>query len=299
MNTDWKTWNKVLLRNKESLPDYSGIYIVVDHKESVLYVGKSQNIKDRWVGHHRHKQLIRKDKKDKRLSIYFCHFPVEQLDREERYYINLLYPSLNNTKVTKYVPKVPIAESKIVRLLHTLNRKTLLSPDFRSLVIGYWLTEEFDDSYCHVAIAVGLNEISIDGVIINSVFTKNKRARLPRKNTNWRHYGTYCGFPESKCQPVAILTYLLDNLAIYFVWIGWAIFDWAKDNQEQLAKINLLGVETYCLKDALILKDIELEQHSQIKREKKRLSDSDFILSVLPLIKPVIQDKFDITSSEI
>jgi hypothetical protein len=131
--SDWKSWNKVLLRNKYLLPDYSGIYIVTDQTDFVLYVGKSKNIKDRWIGHHRHKQLIRKDRKDRRFYIYFNQFPVDKLDEEEKYYINLLCPSLNSTKITKRIPKVPTAESVITKLLRAINRKTSLFPDVRSL----------------------------------------------------------------------------------------------------------------------------------------------------------------------
>ncbi len=80
---DWKTWNKVFLRNKKLLPEYSGIYIVTDQTYFVLYVGKSKNIKYRWNGHHRHKQLIRKDRKDRIFYIYFNHFSVEKLDKKK------------------------------------------------------------------------------------------------------------------------------------------------------------------------------------------------------------------------
>lgn len=95
---DWKAWNKVPLRSKELLPDYYGIYIVTDQTDLVLYVGKSKNIKDRWSGHHRQKQLIRRDRKDRKFYIYYNYFPIDRLDREEKYYINLLFPSLNNLR---------------------------------------------------------------------------------------------------------------------------------------------------------------------------------------------------------
>ncbi|WP_413467433.1 GIY-YIG nuclease family protein [Pleurocapsa sp. FMAR1] len=38
------------------------MYIVANQTDFVLYVGKSKNIKSRWNGHHRHKQLLRRDK---------------------------------------------------------------------------------------------------------------------------------------------------------------------------------------------------------------------------------------------
>jgi hypothetical protein len=169
---EWKIWNKVLLRNKERLPDYSGIYIVADQTDFVLYVGKSKNIKFRWNGHHRHKQLIRRDRKDRRFYIYSNRFSLEELDEKERYYINLLSPSLNSTKITKHIPQTPTVESVLTKLLRAINRKTSLFPNVRSLILGYYHDYELDDSYCHVAIAVGLNDL--EGSVVDSACVKRK-----------------------------------------------------------------------------------------------------------------------------
>lgn len=288
MNIDnWKSWNKVLLRSKELLPEYSGVYIVTDQTDFVLYVGKSKNIKDRWIGHHRHKQLIRRDRKDRRFYIYFNHFPIDKLDEKERYYINLLCPSLNSTKITKRIPKVPTAESVLTKLLRAITRKTGLFPDVRSLVLGCWQINEQDDNYCHIAIAAGVNDFSAS--IANSAYSKNKyewvRGVL-KKNTNWKYYETRCGLPEDEYHPAMILTYLYQGWAIHFVWIGWEIIHWARANQEKLSKTSLFGVETYCLQDPHVLKTVELERYNNIRDGKKQLYGSDFILSVLPLIQP-------------
>lgn len=270
------------------LPDYSGIYIVTDQTDYVLYVGKSQNIKNRWLGHHRHKQLIRRDRKDRIFYIYFNHFPLNKLDEEEKYYINILSPALNNTKLNKYLPKTPTSESVIAKLLRTINRKTTLFPDIRSLVLGYWKTNEADDICCHVAIAVGMNDIS--GSVANSAYSKNRyewvRGVL-KKNTNWRYYETYCGLSENEYHPDLILTYLYQDWAIHFVWIGWEIIDWARDNKENLSKNSFFGVETYCLKDMRVLETVKLERYDKVTDGKKRLYDSDFILSILPSIQPI------------
>lgn len=284
---NWKSWNKVLLRNKYLLPDYSGIYIVTDQTDFVLYVGKSKNIKDRWIGHHRHKQLIKRDRKDRRFYIYFNQFPVDKLDEEERYYINLLCPSLNSTKITKRIAKVPTAESVLTKLLRAINRKTGLFPDVRSLVLGCWQTNESDDNYYHVAIAAGVNDFSAS--IANSAYSKNKyewvRGVL-KKNTNWRHYETHCGLPEDEYHSAKILTYLYQDWAIHFVWIGWEILEWAIANQEKLSKISLFGVETYCLEDQRVLETVKLERYDNTTDGKKHLYDSDFILSILPSLQP-------------
>lgn len=292
---DWKLWNKVPLRSKYLLPEYSGIYIVTDQIDFVLYVGKSKNIKARWIGHHRHKQLIRRDKKDRKFFIYFNHFPIERLDEEERYYINLLCPSLNSTKITKRIPKVPTAESVLTKLLRAINRKTGLFPDVRSLVLGCWQTNEPDDSYCHIAIAVGLNDI--DSVVANSACIKSRNRWIRgslKKNTNWRYYETHCGLPEDQYHPVEILTYLYQDYAIHFVWIGWEILEWAIANKDKLSNVNLFGVETYCLKNSHILETVKLERYDTVVDAKKKLYDSDFILSVIPSMQPTVLYAFEI-----
>ncbi len=125
-----------MLRNKELLPDYSGIYIVADQTDFILCIGKSKNIKFRCNGHHRHKQLIGRDTKNRRFYIYFNHFSLDQIDEKERYYIDLLNPSLNSTKITKFIPKTPTSEGVLTKLLRTINKKTSLFPDVRSLILG-------------------------------------------------------------------------------------------------------------------------------------------------------------------
>jgi hypothetical protein len=236
---DWRTWKKVFLRNKELLPEYSGIYIVADQTDFVLYVGKSKNIKSRWNGHHRHKQLIRRDRKDRRFYIYFNHFSEDQLGEKERYYIELIAPSLNSTKITKYIPKTPTSEGVLTKLLCAINRKTSLFPNVRSLILGYWYNHELNDGYCHIAIAVGLNDL--EGSVVNSacVKTKNKYIRGSlKKNSNWRYYETYCGLSENEHHPRAILTYYYQKTVLHFVWIGWETIDWASANQSELSSIK-------------------------------------------------------------
>lgn len=278
---EWKTWDKVLLRNKERLPDYSGIYIVANQTDFVLYVGKSKNIKSRWNSHHRHKQLIRRDKKYQRFCIYFNHFSIEQLDKKERYYIDLLEPSLNNSKITKRIPKTPKSERVLTKLLRTINRKNFLFPNVRSLILGYWYSNESDDNYCHIAIAVGVNDL--EGSVVNSacVKTKNKYIRgALKKNSNWTYYETYCGLSESEYNPTAILTYCYQKTALHFVWIDWEIINWANANQLELSSVNFFGVETYCLSNPCILETLKLKHYNRVQNGKKKLYDSDFIESI-------------------
>lgn len=200
---------------------------------------------------------------------------------------------LNNTKVTKYIPKVPTSESVLIKLLRTINRKTSLFSDIRSLVLGCWYTNEPDDRYCHVAIAVGMNDII--GSVTNSacVKTRNKWIRgTLKKNTNWKYYETYCGLSEDEHHSAMILTYLYQGWAIHFVWIGWKIIDWARADQERLSKVNFFGVETYCLEKPHILETVKVERYNNVIDGKKHLYDSDFIQSILPSIQPATYYNF-------
>ncbi|MBW4534081.1 MAG: hypothetical protein KME09_09090 [Pleurocapsa minor HA4230-MV1] len=75
---------KVSLETKELLPEYSGIYYVVDENKIVWYVGKAQNIRKRWQGkaHHRIYQL--KQLKHKYFDIYYENISLSQLDLREK-----------------------------------------------------------------------------------------------------------------------------------------------------------------------------------------------------------------------
>jgi excinuclease UvrABC nuclease subunit len=53
------TLPKVVLQAKQILPEYSGIYYVIDETNNVWYIRKAKNIRKRWQGkaHHRIYQL--------------------------------------------------------------------------------------------------------------------------------------------------------------------------------------------------------------------------------------------------
>ncbi len=42
----------VSLNSKDCLPEDAGVYIVFDRKHTVMYVGRSENIRSRWLNHH-------------------------------------------------------------------------------------------------------------------------------------------------------------------------------------------------------------------------------------------------------
>lgn len=38
---------------KDQLPQTVGVYFAVDKYQKIWYIGKAQNLRTRWVGHHR------------------------------------------------------------------------------------------------------------------------------------------------------------------------------------------------------------------------------------------------------
>ncbi|AVH68456.1 GIY-YIG nuclease family protein [Nostoc sp. 'Peltigera membranacea cyanobiont' N6] len=123
MNADESILNleKVDLKNKHFLPEYSGIYYVLDENNIVWYIGKAKNLKKRWNGkaHHRLYQLSSQNKK--KFYIYYNKLSEINLDEEEKKLIAQYRPHLNSSPVKK----------KRVLPAENLLRETILKlPDF-------------------------------------------------------------------------------------------------------------------------------------------------------------------------
>ncbi|MGB3206984.1 MAG: GIY-YIG nuclease family protein, partial [Crinalium sp.] len=105
----------VPLQAKQLLPEYSGIYYVLDETNNVWYIGKSKNIQKRWQGkaHHRIYQLSAQKKKH--FTIYYELVSSSQLDSVEKQRIEKYHPHLNSSPV----------KTKQVRPSETLLRETL------------------------------------------------------------------------------------------------------------------------------------------------------------------------------
>ncbi|MBD0263253.1 MAG: GIY-YIG nuclease family protein [Tolypothrix sp. Co-bin9] len=123
MNADEPILNleKVDLKNKHLLPEYSGIYYVLDENNIVWYIGKAKNLKKRWNGkaHHRLYQLSSQGRK--KFYIYYKNLSEINLDEEEKKLIAQYRPHLNSSPVKK----------KRVLPAENLLRETILKlPDF-------------------------------------------------------------------------------------------------------------------------------------------------------------------------
>ncbi|GAB4214786.1 MAG: hypothetical protein OHK0012_13550 [Synechococcales cyanobacterium] len=100
---DWKTWDALSLDERDNLPPQSGIYIVVDDKDNVWYVGQATNLNNRWLGHSHHRFLqLRRSNTNRHYRIHWCFYPTEELDRVEKSFIQHYRPLLNNSEVKTY-----------------------------------------------------------------------------------------------------------------------------------------------------------------------------------------------------
>ena len=116
------------LLEKDRLPATAGIYFAVDCHNRLLYVGKAQNLNNRWANHHRYHQLEQLNKKNSiKLKWYGCKNDEETLTKLEKYFIDTYYPELNQTKVE--IKKVTPAEISL--------RKTLAKISKYVIVYGY------------------------------------------------------------------------------------------------------------------------------------------------------------------
>lgn len=114
------------LKNKNLLPDYSGIYFVIDENKLVWYIGQAKNLRERWKAktHHRIFQLL--SQKKKKFFIYFKQVEIAQLNQEEKSAITLYNPQLNSS---------PVKYQKL-RPTETLLRETLIILRDYLIVVG-------------------------------------------------------------------------------------------------------------------------------------------------------------------
>lgn len=117
---------KVSLQAKELLPEYSGIYYVLDETNKIWYIGQAKNIRKRWQGktHHRIYQL--EAQKKKHFTIYYEQVSVSQLDSIEKQRIEKYHPHLNASPV----------KTKKIRPTETLLRETLVAIADFAFILG-------------------------------------------------------------------------------------------------------------------------------------------------------------------
>ncbi|MEB3188995.1 MAG: hypothetical protein VKL42_01465 [Snowella sp.] len=118
--------SKLSLNMKDLLPEYSGIYYVLDENQTVWYIGQAKNIRKRWQGkaHHRIYQL--ESQKKYHFYIYYEAVNASELNNVEKQRIQQYDPHLNKSPV----------KTKKVRPVESLLRETVSSIHRFAFVIG-------------------------------------------------------------------------------------------------------------------------------------------------------------------
>lgn len=85
---------------KARLPYKPGVYFVVDSDDTVVYVGKSRDIRMRWLNHE-----LRGRVKNGNYTIRWMEVPIHKLDSTEQVFIDQYRPAWNKTP-RRYGPRL-------------------------------------------------------------------------------------------------------------------------------------------------------------------------------------------------
>jgi excinuclease UvrABC nuclease subunit len=120
------TLSKLSLNMKDLLPEYSGIYYVLDENQTVWYIGQAKNIRKRWQGkaHHRIYQL--ESQKKYHFYIYYEAVNASDLNTVEKQRIQQYDPHLNESPV----------KTKKVFPAETLLRETISAISNFAFIVG-------------------------------------------------------------------------------------------------------------------------------------------------------------------
>ena len=189
--------NKTSLETKELLPEYTGVYYVVDEKNLVWYIGKAKNINKRWRGKAHHRIFQLKQLKHKDFYIYYEKVNVIELDKREKQQIDKYNPQLNSSLV----------KNKKFRPTETLLRETIATISQFAFVLGIehprrevknkigisWLIEEqlLDIPIVHICLDLNAFKDIFNPQSINEQEALIKNAFSTRK----AYAGKWKGFP--------------------------------------------------------------------------------------------------------
>lgn len=255
---EWKLWNSIPFAQRSHLPSHSGIYIVVDIEEEVWYVGKSINLNARWNGkaHHRYQQLNRTNSK-RIYRIYWQIFPASQLSEKEQYYINLFRPHLNYSRVKTSARKSIQPNEEISRLLRVLNSKTLLFPDKRSVVLGFYTEIDEDEEglaqeYICIVIVVTINDY--DRLILKS-YNKSFSKKGSSLKGYWKTYESDFGLDDSEVMHISIPVFVIENIVYEFVCYS-SLIEKITDCTASLHIVEIANRNVLAFKDTSILSSL-------------------------------------------
>ena len=177
---------------KDRLPETAGIYFVVDKNQKIWYIGQAQNLRSRWVGHHRTNQIKKINAKSEvKLFWYCCEKDEDTLTQLENYFINKYYPILNQTKV----------EAKEITPSEIELRNTLVKISKYIVIIGF---EENSQEFGLPTVYLKYDwSYRNPAKILKNIFDAVNR----RGNLRWSYYWKSKSTPiwKTKCNGVAIV----------------------------------------------------------------------------------------------
>ena len=290
---EWKQWLNVPLTQRSQLPNQSGIYIVVDAEEQVWYVGRATNLNARWNGrgHHRYKQLSRSNNK-RQYKIHWQIFPLSQLNEKEQKYIDLFKPYLNYSRVKTYARKSIQPNQEISRILKTLNKKTMLFPNIRSLVVGYYTEleeteDEFLVEYIYIVIVIYINDY--ESLIINS-YNKSLSKKGNSLKGFWQANESNCGIDDPTVQTALIPIFVIKNIVYEFVCFS-KVIDKLGDDRSSLQNMQIAQ------QAVIALADIDILQKLIVDDGMFSMKSEDYLRYRAPDLKSALElsELFDIT----
>ena len=234
----------VELLEKERLPTTAGIYFALDSKDRLWYVGKAQNLNQRWINHHRYDQLKKINKKNSiKLKWYECENNEDILTKLETYFIDTYYPVLNQTKVES--PKVIPAEISL--------RKTLAKISKYVIIYGY---EDNSKVFGLPTVFLKYDLLYRNPArILRSIFDADNRKK---GNLKWSYHWRVKTTPiwKTKCNGICIVVGCNTNIN-YFIQHGEAT---------TLAGISLLNLSIKDFEKNITQKDWSSSYHPDIQR---------------------------------
>jgi hypothetical protein len=285
---EWKAWSGLPLRQRDQLPSHPGIYVVVDAEDQVWYVGQSVNLHTRWNGrgHHRYAQLSRTNNK-RSYQIYWKFFPAHELGQKEQFYIDLFKPHLNYSRVKTYARKAPQPYGELSRLLKVMNQNTMLFPDIRSVVLGYYTELEEEDGMLnnYTCIVIAINANDHNGLILNSYQRSFSRKGISLKGC-WQTYENPCGSNDSECKPALIPVFVLEPFVYEFVCYP-NLIENLRQHQSVLQTVNIANQSVIALKDPSLLPSFIVTERCFTFRSE------DYLHYRIPDLRPIHQLDLD------
>lgn len=101
------------LKHRKALPSIPAIYLAIDSNKIVHYIGRTQDLKQRWINHHRDQDL------EKFPQVEIVWLEVSDLDllpEIEESLVRWFEPSLNEAPVFNPVPKTLEESNRVLTL---------------------------------------------------------------------------------------------------------------------------------------------------------------------------------------